>query len=489
MVKGYVMRRQAHNVIILAALAASVVSFCAISAVYAAVPSGLGKAVQKGDAAEVEELIASGADVDLADKGGVTPLMLSSARGDYYIVTMLIYAGADVGLRDKAGRTALMYAAEKGQVYVGKALIAAGAEVGACDHRGDDAESLAQENRHTSMAEALREAERNTGLETNRMRDELRSLYEEGRFDEAADLGELILSARIRTFGKDSSEAASAAQDLGAVYEAKGDYTQAKVYYQLALGIRERAMGPESPLVAETLESLGELEMRMGNLRKTEALLSRALSINETVFGPDHPVTERSMRNMAALLERTGRNAEARDMLEMVEKDLSTSSVVSLSALNQAALPPVPVEGPADKEDDGRRPEPLSVVLAAVAVSVLIFLAYKTGIVMRFVRWSPVADRRISDWFQARTLFSKACNAEREGKLSSAAALYEETLEFDPDHHRARFQFARLLQKGLKNNLAARKQYVILRRKLHRKHPYYRESVDAMAGIDEEGLL
>ena len=70
----------------------------------------------------VRLLLATGADPNLAQREGVTPLML--ARRSSLLTRMLLDAGADVHLRDAEGRTALSYAEHPDVIRM---LLAAGA--------------------------------------------------------------------------------------------------------------------------------------------------------------------------------------------------------------------------------------------------------------------------------------------------------------------------------------------------------------------------
>lgn len=67
-----------------------------------------------GSAAQVGEAIDGGADINMADGGGRTPLMIAIAANKGETVNLLLEKGADAGASDGAGRTALDYAAEKG---------------------------------------------------------------------------------------------------------------------------------------------------------------------------------------------------------------------------------------------------------------------------------------------------------------------------------------------------------------------------------------
>jgi ankyrin repeat protein len=66
--------------------------------------------VKNGNLTNVEVLLKAGANVDLKDINGWTPLMFSSQFGHIDIVQELLNKKADVNLQNKGGWTALMWA-------------------------------------------------------------------------------------------------------------------------------------------------------------------------------------------------------------------------------------------------------------------------------------------------------------------------------------------------------------------------------------------
>jgi uncharacterized protein len=71
--------------------------------------SALLLAVQGGDPSIIEALLAHGANPDLADLTGKTPLMEAAIQGDLESTTSLVSHGAKVNLRSAGGATALLY--------------------------------------------------------------------------------------------------------------------------------------------------------------------------------------------------------------------------------------------------------------------------------------------------------------------------------------------------------------------------------------------
>lgn len=116
--------------------------FCLLAAsAHAADDSPLHEAVKKGDKAEVEALLAKGADVNAKNKFGSTPLHSAASSGEKDIAELLLAKGADVNAKNARGHTPLHYATytvkvQKGKKDLAALLLAKGADVNAMDEAG-----------------------------------------------------------------------------------------------------------------------------------------------------------------------------------------------------------------------------------------------------------------------------------------------------------------------------------------------------------------
>ena len=68
----------------------------------------------------VSILLEKGAQKDVVDKKGNTPLMLAALRGNDTVVDILRKAGADINMKNNDGQTALSIAQEQGSQYQGE---------------------------------------------------------------------------------------------------------------------------------------------------------------------------------------------------------------------------------------------------------------------------------------------------------------------------------------------------------------------------------
>jgi ankyrin repeat protein len=99
--------------------------------------TALFNAANNGQVGPVKRLLAAGANVELADIEGFTPLYLASYEGYAEVVRLLLAAGAKTDTRNGKGDwSPLQTAAEQGHADVVRELVAAGADVNQRSKRG-----------------------------------------------------------------------------------------------------------------------------------------------------------------------------------------------------------------------------------------------------------------------------------------------------------------------------------------------------------------
>ena len=102
-------------------------------------------------------------DADAPSHGGVsqnvTALVRVVARGNLAWTQHLIAMGADVNVRNDAGQTPLMFAAEKGYADMVQVLLQNGANPKLANNQGDSALTIALMKGYTRIAESLEMAE------------------------------------------------------------------------------------------------------------------------------------------------------------------------------------------------------------------------------------------------------------------------------------------------------------------------------------------
>ena len=100
------------------------------------IKSGLLGLAKEENAKGIKTLLAKGADPDIQDKKGNTPLMLASDRGYLDVVLALLSGDANPNLKNKAGDTALINAVWNNNVQIADQLLQKRAKVNAANNRG-----------------------------------------------------------------------------------------------------------------------------------------------------------------------------------------------------------------------------------------------------------------------------------------------------------------------------------------------------------------
>ena len=118
-------------------------------------------AVLKGRIENVLLLVSLGADVNLGDNNGHTPLHTAARIGNTEAAQALIFAaGSVVDLPDEAGSTPLHMAASSGHGETVEALLSANADPNARDVNRQTPLDLADIEGHAEVARILRDAAR-----------------------------------------------------------------------------------------------------------------------------------------------------------------------------------------------------------------------------------------------------------------------------------------------------------------------------------------
>ena len=116
------------------------------------------QAIEDGDSGEVQKWIDRGADVNVKDDNGDTPLHLAAGTNFNLAVTLLISKGADVNAVGKDGSTPLDWAAVGNAISAANSLVSRGAQVNAKNDDGITPLHRAAEKNTTAFVTLLIDA-------------------------------------------------------------------------------------------------------------------------------------------------------------------------------------------------------------------------------------------------------------------------------------------------------------------------------------------
>ncbi len=101
---------------------------------------------------ESQDLLESGADIDMQDVKGMTALMYAARNGNIKMVAFLLANDASINIQDKFGFTATMHAVYFGRNAVAKLLKESGANLFLVDLEMRNAHDIAKMRRYKDLA-------------------------------------------------------------------------------------------------------------------------------------------------------------------------------------------------------------------------------------------------------------------------------------------------------------------------------------------------
>jgi uncharacterized protein YraI len=115
-------------------------------------------AASSGETDIVKSLLDNGANIEVKNDAGATPLIFASAKGQKDVVKLLVERGANVNARTITGITPLIAGASAGNQEIVKLLLERGADVSAKDQQGRTAFSMAEAAGESQVAALLKSA-------------------------------------------------------------------------------------------------------------------------------------------------------------------------------------------------------------------------------------------------------------------------------------------------------------------------------------------
>lgn len=112
-------------------------------------------------------------------------------------------------------------------------------------------------------------------------------------------------------FGEDNMDLANSVNNLGNTYQAAGDFEAAEKTHLRALAIRRKLLRPNHPDIATSYGNLALVLLNLGRAEESEAMNRKALEIRETELPPVHHVRAATLNNLGKAIRSQGRPEEA----------------------------------------------------------------------------------------------------------------------------------------------------------------------------------
>jgi len=142
--------------------------------------------------------------------------------------------------------------------------------------------------------------------------------FAEDRQDDALASHRASLALRERLFGADSPFVAASFDNMGLVYDAKGDDATGTTYHKRALAIDEAALGSMHPLVGVTLTNLAVSLSNGGHYTDAMPIAKRALAIKEAAYGKESLAAAQSLNQIGNLEYFAGHYPQSADIFRKV---------------------------------------------------------------------------------------------------------------------------------------------------------------------------
>lgn len=138
-------------------------------------------------------------------------------------------------------------------------------------------------------------------------------IYErKGEYNEALDFHQKALGRYLDFFEKQNHQYIAASyNNIGVIYYRKGEYEKALEYYQKASKIMLNIFGENHPDTGATYNNIGEIFCKKGQYEKAIEFNEKALKISLNLYGENHPDTATSYNSIGLVYSRKGENRKA----------------------------------------------------------------------------------------------------------------------------------------------------------------------------------
>lgn len=148
-----------------------------------------------------------------------------------------------------------------------------------------------------------------------------------GRYAETNDLLNKLIFQSEKLFGKNSLHLIEPLVDKGRILLAKGDYTEAATVAERANEIAIKTYGENSTKAASTQRLLSDLYYTLGDFERAESNIAKALASQEKQFGRNHIEVAKSLSQLALIKFYKGDNRQQVEKLMLESRDIMSNKL------------------------------------------------------------------------------------------------------------------------------------------------------------------
>ncbi len=169
-----------------------------------------------------------------------------------------------------------------------------------------------------------------------------RSLYEDGRNNEAEELWVQMMEICKKTLGIDHPDTLISMNNLASTFRNQGRWEAAEELQLQVVEIRKKKLGIDHPDTLKSMNNLASTFRAQGRWEAAEELHLQVLEIRKKKLGIDHPDTLKSMNNLASTFWDQGRWEAAEELnihvLKIRKKTLGIDHPDTLTSMNNLAF-------------------------------------------------------------------------------------------------------------------------------------------------------
>ena len=140
-------------------------------------------------------------------------------------------------------------------------------------------------------------------------------LSDYAHLDEAINVGKNLVDLCERVYGSSHPTTAKSYNNIGTIFDHKGDHEKAIFHHFKSAAILEKEYGLNHPDTATTYSNIGLVYMAKGDYQNALDYLMKSVAISEKILGPQHPDIATPYNNIGGVYQSLGDYDKAMEYL------------------------------------------------------------------------------------------------------------------------------------------------------------------------------